>query len=519
MQPTVFLIGTGPGAPDLISLRGLRALQSADVVIYDRLVHPRLLDEAPATAERIDVGSAAPREGEQDAINFLIAEKAREGRTVARLKWGDPFVFDRGGSEAIFLHEQGVRFEVIPGVPALVGIPAFAGIPLTYPRGGDTLTFVRGFEDEGRQLPKVDWDSLANLDGTIACFCGPRQLPRMLAELLSHGRPALEPAAIVSNGTLPTQRTMSGTLAELAERVKVEPPAGAVVLVVGTVVGLREHLRWFDNRPLSGRRVLVTRSREQAPELVTMLEQNGAEAIEASVLRIAPPADPAPLDRAAASAASFDWIVFTSTNAVAAFVNRIVAATRDLRALAGPRLCTVGPGTAARLQRYGVSPDLQPADHRNQGIIAALAGEGPLKAARVLCLASDFSGDSLADDLRRAGADVTEVTAYRTMTVSIDAHLGYYRQLLDHQIDAVTFTSANTVRAFVELYGAEQAPDLLSGTVVATIGPAAADAAARAGIHVDVPTEGATIAVLVDGLIEHFNAGSAVGEPEGGRRP
>lgn len=260
MQPTVFLIGTGPGAPDLISLRGLRALQSADVVIYDRLVHPRLLEEAPAAAERIDVGSAAPREGEQDAINFLIAEKAREGRTVARLKWGDPFVFDRGGSEAIFLHEQGVRFEVIPGVPALVGIPAFAGIPLTYPRGGDTLTFVRGFEDEGRQLPSVNWDDLSHLDGTIASFCGPRQLPVMLSELIAHGRPPAEPAAIVSNGTLPTQHTMSGTLAGLAEAVKLEPPSGPVVLVVGAVVGLREHLRWFDNRPLSGRRVMVTLS-------------------------------------------------------------------------------------------------------------------------------------------------------------------------------------------------------------------------------------------------------------------
>jgi uroporphyrinogen III methyltransferase/synthase len=507
VQPTVFLIGTGPGAPDLITLRGLRALQSADVVIYDRLVHPRLLDEAPSAAERINVGSAAPQEGEQDAINFLIAEKAREGKTIARLKWGDPFVFDRGGSEAIFLHEQGVKFEVIPGVPALVGIPAFAGIPITYPRGGDTLTFVRGFEDEGRHLPKVDWESLAHLDGTIACFCGPRQLPVMLSELLAHGRPEIEPAAIIADGTLPTQRTISATLVELAEQTRLDPPTGPVVLVVGTVVGLREHVRWFDNRPLSGRRVLVTRSRDQAPELVYLLEQNGAEAIEAPVLRIAPPADPGPLDRSAASAASFDWIVFTSTNGVAAFVNRILAGTRDLRALAGPRLCTVGPGTGARLQRYGISPDLQPSDHRNSGIMAALTDAGPIKGAHILLLTSELSGDALADDLRRAGADLTEVTAYRATTVASDAHLGYYRQLLDHQIDAVTFTSANTVRAFVELYGAEQAPDLLSGTVVATIGPSAADAAARAGIHVDVPTEGATIAALVDGIIGHFKDG------------
>ncbi len=507
MRPSVFIIGTGPGAPDLISLRGLRALQQADVVIFDRLVHPRLLDQAPAMAERINVGSAAPQPLEQDAINFLVAEKAREGCVVARLKWGDPFVFDRGGSEALFLHEQGIAFEVIPGIPALVGIPAFAGIPITYPGGGDTVTFLRGFEDDGREAPAVDWASLARLNGTIACFSGPRQLPSMLDALLTHGRPAQEPAAIIVHGTLPSQQTMTGTLGDLAQRLREQPPTGPSMLVLGAVVGLREHLRWFDNRPLFGRRVLVTRSRDQAPELVDLLEQNGAEAIEAPVLRIAAPTDIGPLDRAAASAGSFDWIVFTSTNSVAAFVNRVLLGTRDVRALAGPRLCTVGPGTAARLLRYGISPDLQPSDHRTSGIVAALTDAGPIRGARILCPMADAAGETLVDELRSAGAVVTDVTAYRATTVESDAHLGLYRQLLDRRIDAVTFTSGNTVRAFVEIYGAEQTPDLLSGTVVAAIGPAALDAAQRAGIRVDVAAEGATIAALVDGLIQHFKPG------------
>jgi uroporphyrinogen III methyltransferase/synthase len=504
VRPSVYIIGAGPGAADLISVRGLRALQSAQVVIYDSRIQARVLDLAAPTAERIDVGSAAPQSAEQDAINFLIAEKAREGQVVARLKWGDPFVFDRGGSEALFLHEQGVAFEVVPGIPALLASPAFAGIPITYPGAGDSLTFVRGFEDEGRTPLRIDWASLARLDGTIACFTGPRQLAHVVGSLISHGRSPQETSALVVSGTLSSQLTLTAPLGEIVAKVQEHEVSAPGILVIGSVVGLREHLRWFDNRPLFGRRVLVTRSRDQAPELVELLEQNGAEAIEAPVLRIAPPLDPGPLERAAATPRSFDWIVLTSANAAAALIGRVVAEARDLRALAGPRLCAVGPGTAARLQRYGISPDLQPADHRNAGIVAAMADTGSLRGQRVLLPTSDSSADALGDDLRAAGAEVTEVMAYRATTVESDQHLGLYRQLLDRRIDAVTFTSATTVRAFVEIYGAEQAPDLLSGTVVATIGPSAADAAARAGIVVNIATEGATIAALVDGLIRHF---------------
>ena len=503
MRPSVYIIGAGPGAPDLISVRGLRALQACDVVIYDNRIQPRLLDAAPAGAERIDVGSAAPQAAEQDAINFLIAEKAREGHVVARLKWGDPFVFDRGGAEALFLHEQGVAFEVIPGVPALVAAPAFAGIPLTYPGGGDTVVFLRGFEDEGRKPPTVDgrawrawmapssaspvrdrWRTCRVTAGARACGSRDRRTGAARHDL----------GATDHHGAVVRDR------ARVQEREVTAPG----VLVIGAVVGLRDHLRWFDKRPLFGRRVLVTRSREQAPELVELLELNGAEAIEAPVLRIGPPADPGPLERAAASARSFDWIVFTSTNAVASFVSRVVAGAQDLRALAGPRICAVGPGTSSRLHKYGISPDLEPGDHRSGGVVTAMADASPLKGARVLLPTSDLTGDSLAEDLVAAGAEVTEVTAYRATTVEGDRHLGLYRELLDHRIDAVTFTSANTVRAFVEIYGAEQSPDLLSGTVVATIGPAATDAAARAGIHVHVAAEGATVAALVDDLIRHF---------------
>ncbi len=503
----VYLVGAGPGAPDLITARGLRCLQAADVVIYDHLVHARLLHAAPAHAERLDVGSAAPERLDQEAICYLIAEKAREDKVIARLKWGDPFVFDQGGVEALFLHEQGIPFEVVPGVPAAIGVPAFAGIPVTYPGGGNTLTLVRGFEDEGRDRPRVDWSTLATLDGTIASYTGPRQLTVMIDALLAHGRSPEESAAVITEGSLLSQRTTAGTLKELADRFRQAPPTGPALLVVGTVVGLRDHLRWFDERPLFGRRVLVTRSREQAGELVDLLEAHGAEAIEAPLINIVPPEDYGPLDDACARAGEFDWIVFTSANGASAFMDRLLSGPRDVRALAGPRLCAVGPGTAARLTRFGLKVDLVPDVHTADGVATAMKGAGPLKGRRVLFAKADIARDTLPEGLRAAGANVTEVVAYRTVTAEGDAHLGIYRQLLERQIDAVTFSSASAVRAFVSIYGADQAIDLLNHTIVATIGPVTADAAIRYGITPQITPTGSTMPALVDALVAHFQSG------------
>lgn len=367
MRATVYLIGAGPGAPDLISLRGYRCLQQADVVIYDHLVHPDLLAIAPKQAERIDVGSAAPGEGDQEAICYLLAEKAREGKTVARLKWGDPFLFDRGGEEALFLHEQGVTFEVVPGVPAAIGATAYAGIPITYHGGGDTVTFVRGYEDDGREKARVNWESLAQLEGTIACYAGARQLPKMLQALIEHGRPADEPAAIIVNGTLSSQRTISGTLEELAAQVKAQPISGAALLVVGKVVNFRDHLRWFDARPLFGKRALVMHSKEQPDDLAELLRGRGAE-----------------------------------------------------------------------------------------------------------------------------------------VTVDTDTHVDVYRQLLDRRIDVVTFTSASAVLNFAATYGADQVSDLLSHTVVATLGPAAADAMHRANVTPALELKEGSLSAFADQIAAAF---------------
>ena len=504
LRPIVYLIGAGPGAPDLITARGLRCLQEADVVIYDHLVHARLLHQAPAGAERIDVGSAAPERLDQEAICYLIAEKARERKLIARLKWGDPFVFDQGGVEALFLHEQGIPFEVVPGVPSAIGVPAYAGIPVSYPGGGDTITLVRGFEAEGRGTPDIDWAALANLGGTIVSYASPRQLKTIVTSLLANGRSGEETAALVSSGTLLTQQTRTGTLQEFADAFNEETPQGPSMLVVGKVVGLRDHLRWFDARPLFGRRVLVTRSREQSAEIVDLLEAHGAEAIEAPLINIIPPDDFGPLDDACARAGGFDWIVFTSANGASAFMKRLLIGPRDVRALAGARLCAVGPGTASRLTRFGLKVDLIPEDHRAEGVVAALKETGSLKGKRILFAKADIARDTLPEELRAAGAQVTEVVAYRTVTAEGDSHLGIYRQLLDRQIDAVTFSSASAIRAFVTIYGADQAVDLLNHTIVATIGPVTADAAVRYGITPQITPESATIPALVDALVAHF---------------
>ena len=502
----VYLIGAGPGDPGLITVRGLECLTVADVVLYDHLVPPRLLRHARAGAEKIDVGVAAPQPLEQEAICYLLAEKAREGKTVARLKWGDPFVFDRGGSEALFLHEQGVRFEVIPGIPAGIAAPTYAGVPITYPGGGDTLTFVRGHEDEGKTRASIDWTSLARLDGTIVCYAGPQQLPQMLNALLSHGRPADDSAAIVYDGTLPTQQTVFGTLDDLAKASKQSTDPRPAVLVVGRVAGLRDHLRWFDSRPLFGKRVLVTRPREQAADLIARLEAVGAAAIEAPMIRIAPPEDLAPLDDAAAQAGTFDWIVFTSANAVDAFMGRLLAGPQDFRALKGVKLCVVGSATAERLARHGLKVDLTPAEYRAEAVVRAMAETGEVRGLSVLLPHADIGREVIADELRRQGADVTEVVAYRTIAAEPDrdGEPDIYRMLLDRRIDVVTFTSASAVANFVRVLGAEPAADLLGTTVVAAIGPVTAEAAAQFNIQTAIIPASYTIPALVDAIVEYF---------------
>jgi uroporphyrinogen III methyltransferase/synthase len=514
MQPAiVFIVGAGPGDPSLISLRGAKCLAMADVVVYDHLVHPRLLRRARADAERIDVGAAAPQQSAQDAISLLLVEKAREGKTVVRLKWGDPYVFDSGGKEAIFLHEHSIPFEVVPGVTAPVAAPCYAGVPVTYPGAGDTLTFVRGHEDGSSRAPRVDWSAVARLDGTIVCYAGPRQLLGIVDSLVAAGRSPKDSTAVILRGTLPRQETVSGELGQVQKRLRdngfQREPA---VLVVGAVAGLRQHLRWFDSRPLFGKRVLVTRSREQAGELVERLEELGAEAIEAPSVRIAPPNDFAPVDEACAKVGTYDWLIFTSANGVEAFMRRLLAGPGDVRSLHGPRLCAVGPGTAERLGKWGIKVDLKSAEFRADTVLERLRAFGELAGKTFLLPRADIPLDVLAGELRLAGGEVTEVVAYRRMQEALlkdSSGQDIYRLLLDRRIDVVLFTSASTVHNLASSLGEEQAADLLRTTVVACIGPVTAAAARELQIEATVVARDYSVAGLVQAVVDHYAAARA----------
>ncbi len=508
MTSIVYLIGAGPGDPGLITARGLRCLGFADVVLYDHLVPPRLLRHARPNAEKIDVGTAAPQALEQEAICYLLAEKARDGKIVARLKWGDPFVFDRGGAEALFLHEQGVPFEVIPGVPAGIGFSAYAGVPLSYPGAGDTITFIRGFEDDGKAHAAldVDWSALARLDGTLVCYTGSTQLPGMVRSLLSHGRPPEEPAALVVSGTLATQHTTFGTLADIVEKVEAQNDRRPGIFLLGRAVGLREHLRWFDAKPLFGKRILVTRPREQAIEMSELIESLGGEAIEAPFIRIVPPHDYEELDAAVASIGEYDWLVFSSANAVEAFMQRLLASPLDMRALANTKLCAVGPATSDRLAKYGLKVDLTPAEYRAESIVEAFSTSGDVRGLSVLIPRADIGREIVGDELRRQGAEVTEVIAYRTVVVDPEreGEPDVYRMLLDKQLDVVTFASASSVRSFVRAFGQDQAADLLRPVAVASIGPVTAQVATQYGIQTTIMPAHYTVPALVDAIVQHF---------------
>jgi uroporphyrinogen III methyltransferase/synthase len=504
-QGRVFIIGAGPGDPGLVTARGVRLLAEADVVVYDRAAEFALRWVRP-DAERILAGRAAERDLAQDALSMLVADKARDGHTVARLKWGDPFVFDSGAKEALFLHEQGVPFEIVPGVPVAIGATAYAGVPLTYPGAGDALVFARGDEDERGELPDIDWAAAADLDGTFACYTSARLVPAVLQRLIDHGVPPDSSAALIEHGTEPGQRTTDGTLADLADATSAAPPGTAALIVVGAVTGLREHLRWFDERPLFGRRVVVTRSSEQANELIERLENAGAYAIQAPTFRLAPADDPEAIDRAAASASEYRWIVFESANAVSRFLAALARGPRDLRALGGVSICAVGASTADRLIANGIKPDVVSAESNSEPIGEAIDARAPVAGQRVLVIRPDHLRNVVGEALGRRGAVVTDLVAYRTAAAPPDSPVAQdlYRQLLEGRIDAVTFTNPTAVARFASLIGEQEAVDLLNTTVVATIGPVTAAAAAGMGITNPLVAEPHTVDGLVDALVRRL---------------
>ncbi len=508
----VYLIGAGPGDPGLITVKGREALERADVVVYDRLSHPSLLDCAPPSAERVFAGKARGRqELTQDGINDLLVERARAGLRVARLKGGDPFVFGRGGEEALALARNGIPFEVVPGVSSAIAAPAYAGIPVTHRGIAAGFTVVSGSEDPSKPEASVRWDelarSLAAQGGTLMTLMGWASMEKIMEALQQAGLPADTPVALVQWGTWSRQRTVTGTLETVAARGRAAGLSAPVVAVIGEVVALRDELAWFDNRPLFGKRVLVTRSRTQASRMCGLLEDAGAEAVELPAIAIAPPEDFAPLDRALQRLSSFGWVIFASANAVDAVFERLDAQGRDARAFGSAVVGAIGPATAAALQRRGIRPDFTPSRSVSSAALEELAAR-EWSGVSVLLPAADIGRDELAEGLSRFGAGVERVTAYRTITPP-----GAARQAQDalaSGIDIVTFTSSSTVRnllALLEQDGCGR--EALSNCLVACIGPVTAGTARDMGLRVDIEAGEHTVDGLAAALVEHFSAACA----------
>ncbi|ODS53662.1 MAG: uroporphyrinogen-III C-methyltransferase [Acidobacteria bacterium SCN 69-37] len=500
----VSLIGAGPGDPGLITTRGARLLAQADVVVYDDAVEPSLRWARP-DAERIAVGSIGDEDTAQTAISMLLAEKAREGLSVARLMWGDPFVFDSGGRDAMFLRDQHIPFEIVPGVPAAIGSSAYAGIPITYPGAGDAVVLLRGQERLAARVPDVDWAALARLDGTIASFTRGTAAGAILRKLTAAGLPGDTPVALVRHGTRPSQDTCSATLATMAEALA-DGADHEGLLVIGKVTGLRDHLRWFDDRPLFGRRIVVTRSTEQAPELVESLEALGAQAVQAPTIRIVAAEDPEALDRAAAGIDEYDWVVIESAGAATRLLTALTRGPRDLRALGRVAICALGPSTADRLAAMGIRADVVAPEVGAERLCDAMSQFAPIDGRRVLVVRPDVLRDVVPQELTRQGATVTDLVAYRTEPVPPDAPRtqALYRQLLEGHVDAVTFTSPTALRQFAVMIGEEQAVDLLNTTTVVTIGPVTAAAALEMGVQAPIVPAAYTVGGLIDAIRDHF---------------
>ncbi len=480
---TVYLVGAGPGDPGLITVRGAELMARAEVVVYDRLAHPSLLDLAPAGALRIDVGKAPGRVAmDQDGINATLVEHGRTGATVVRLKGGDPFVFGRGGEEAEVLIAAGIPFEVVPGITSAIAAPAYAGIPVTH-RGLSThFTVVTGHEDPAKGSTDTDWASLARAGGTLVILMGAGRLDAIVDLLMANGRDPETPVAAVRWGTRAEQATTRATLSTITA-LGVESPSA---IVVGPVAGL--DLTWFEHRPLFGRTVVVTRAREQASTVTRRLEEMGASVIELPTIAV----EPLAIDRPRPS--EFAWIVFTSVNGVTGFFERALAVhDLDVRALAGCRIAAIGPGTADALRRHGVRADLLPERSIAESLLEAFPPA--LSGDRVLIARAETARDVLPEGLERLGYGVEILPVYRTVTATPDPR--DLEAVRTGRVDAITFTSASTVDNFCDLVGDLPEPRPL----VISIGPVTSDAARARSLSVDVEADPHTIDGLVVALV------------------
>jgi uroporphyrinogen III methyltransferase/synthase len=504
MKGKVYLVGAGPGDPGLITVKGLECIKRADVLIYDFLASSVLLKHASKNAKIIYVGKkGSDHTFSQDSINALIVEKAKNGLTVTRLKGGDPFIFGRGGEEAEVLINANIPFEIVPGVTSAIAVPAYAGIPLTHRKFTSTLAFVTGHEDPAKKESRIDWKSLAKGIGTLVFLMGVKNLHHIREGLISHGMHPDTPAALVRWGTTAKQVTVTGTIdtiVELKNANDIKPPA---ILVVGHVVKLREKMKWFENRPLMGRSIVVTRAREQASDLVKRLSDLGAECLECPTITVVPPDDLKPLDMAIENLSSYDWMMFTSVNGVNFFFNRLFEKNNDVRALNNIHTAVIGPATAKRLFDFGLKSDIIPESYRGESVVKAFARED-ISGKRILLPRAKEARQVLPLELRKMGAVVDDVTAYCNQAVKDDADI-VLKRLKERTIDMITFTSSSTVKNFRALLPSEGLDRLMQDVTIACIGPVTADTARNLGFDVHIAAESYTIPGLCEAVQQYYH--------------
>lgn len=496
MNGKVYIVGAGPGDTGLLTIKGLKCLQAADVVIYDYHINAQILNYLKHDVEFIYAGKkGGHHEMTQEEINRILVEKAREGKTVCRLKGGDPFVFGRGGEEAEILAREGIPFEVVPGISSAIAVPAYAGIPLTHRNYASSFAVITGNEDVTKPESRINWKALAEFEGTLVFLMVVRNINAITEKLITHGKSPLTPAALIHWGTRPDQKTILGALQDIPEMVKltnIKPPA---IFIVGEVVRLREILQWYEKKPLFGQRILITGRFSPQYE---RLESLGAEIIEFPTIKIEPPENWSELDMAINKIETYNWIVFTSVNSVNYFIERLLINNKDVRDLKGLRICAVGTSTASELKKYGLRVDLIPDEFRAEGLVDAFKTyhEGKLKGVKILLPRAENARELFPEKIKELGAEIDTPVTYRSEKPQSHAKR-IKRFLREARITLAVFTSGATFKNFVELVG-DDAIELLKTVNIAVIGPVTKKVVESFGLQASIMPKRATIEDLVE---------------------
>ncbi len=494
-----FLVGAGPGDLGLVTLRAKELIEGADVIIYDYLCNPEMLKWAPENAEVIFAGKKAGAHTlTQDEINALLIEKTRAGKQVVRLKGGDPFVFGRGAEEAQALAAAGMPFVIVPGITSAIAGPAYAGIPVTHRGKNSHVTFFTGHEDPEKKESSIDFAALAKLGGTQVMLMGVERIESIAREMLANGARRDLPVALIRWATTERQETVVGNLENIAQRVAESGFSAPAVAVFGEVVNLRDELNWFENRPLSGKRIVVTRTRTQAGALSAQLRALGADVLELPTIRIEPPSDLRAFAELVQNAHAYDWVVFTSPNGVNAFFDLFYKLYDDAREIGGPRIAAIGPATAQRIKDFHLQVDLQPEEFVAESIVREFQKQGGVENLRILLARAEKARDLLPRELSALGAIVDEGFAYRTVPETRD-DTGARRRLAEEGADLITFTSSSTVENFLAL-----GLPWPEGMQIASIGPVTSKTARDRGLKVAIEARRHDVPGLVEAIGKFF---------------